>query len=58
MFHSPMTRREAVGLPLVAAAAQHAPHAPLILEYVGPNDYQQTLQHLRNTMRKVGVSEK
>ncbi len=42
----------------VTLAAQHAPHAPLILEYVGSNDYQKTLQHLRNTMREVGVREK
>jgi sugar phosphate isomerase/epimerase len=42
----------------VKLAAQQTPHAPLILEYVGPNDYLQALQHLRNTMRKVGVSEK
>jgi len=42
----------------VRLAAQHAPHAPLILEYVGPKDYLKTLQHLRNTMRKVGVREK
>jgi sugar phosphate isomerase/epimerase len=42
----------------VSLAAQHTPHAPLILEYVGPADYQQALTHLRGTFRQVGVSEK
>ena len=41
----------------VSLVAQRTPHAPMILEYVGPNDYQQALQHLRNTMQKVGVGE-
>ena len=41
----------------VSLAAQHVPHAPMILEYVGPNDYQQALRHLRNTMQKAGVDE-
>ena len=36
----------------VSLAAQHTPHAPLILEYVGPNDYLRTLQHLRDTVQK------
>jgi sugar phosphate isomerase/epimerase len=44
-------------LKFVSLAAQRTPKAPLILEYVGPNDYQQTLQHLRNTMKKAGVGE-
>ncbi len=35
---------------LVALAAKHTPQAPLILEYVGPNDYKQALAHLRNAM--------
>lgn len=42
----------------VSLAAQHTPHAPLILEYVGPADYQQALTHLRRTLRQVGVGEK
>jgi len=41
----------------VTLAAERTPAAPLILEYVGPKDYKQALAHLRNTMRKVGVSE-
>ncbi|MBN1126690.1 MAG: sugar phosphate isomerase/epimerase, partial [Sedimentisphaerales bacterium] len=45
-------------LKFVSLAAQRTPHAPFILEYVGPEDYQTTLQHLRSTMQKVGVSEK
>ncbi len=32
---------------LVRLAAQHTPKAPLILEYVGPNDYQQALTKVR-----------
>lgn len=35
----------------VRLAAKHTPRAPLILEYVGPNDYKQALAHLRNAMR-------
>ena len=31
----------------VALAARHAPHAPFILEYVGPDDYKQALDLLR-----------
>jgi sugar phosphate isomerase/epimerase len=42
----------------VSLAAQHTPHAPLILEYVGPADYQQALAHLRSTLAQVGVNEK
>jgi len=36
----------------VTLAAQRTPHAPLILEYVGPADYQQALAHLRQTLRQ------
>lgn len=36
----------------VTLAAQRTPHAPLILEYVGPADYQQALAHLRHTLRE------
>ncbi len=42
----------------VTLAAKHAPHAPLILEYIGAKDYPQALAHLRNTMREVGAGEK
>ena len=42
---------------LVTLAAKHTPHAPLILEYVGPHDYKTALAHLRNAMRQAGVSE-
>ena len=38
-------------------AAQHAPHAPLILEYVGTKDYAEALAHLRGAMRAAGVKE-
>ncbi|MEN6495580.1 MAG: sugar phosphate isomerase/epimerase family protein [Thermoguttaceae bacterium] len=34
----------------VTLAAQRTPKAPLILEYVGPKDYQQALQHLRKAL--------
>ncbi len=34
----------------VTLAARHAPRAPLVLEYVGPNDYQQALSHLKNAI--------
>lgn len=33
-------------------AVQRTPHAPLILEYVGPNDYRQARQHLENALRQ------
>ena len=41
----------------VSLAAEHAPHAPLILEYVGPTDYRQALSHLRDTLRAAGLRE-
>ena len=34
----------------VALAARTAPHAPLILEYVGPTNYKASLAHLRKAM--------
>ncbi len=40
---------------LVTLAAQHTPQAPLILEYVGPRDYQRALAHLRGAMRQAGI---
>ncbi len=36
----------------VELAASHTPHAPLILEYVGPNDYKQALEMLRTVIRQ------
>ena len=41
----------------VTLAARHTPHAPLVLEYVGPADYKDALAHLRNAMRAAGVPE-
>jgi sugar phosphate isomerase/epimerase len=41
----------------VTLAAQRTPHAPLILEYVGPADFRQALAHLRQTLRQAGLSE-
>ena len=35
-----------------ALAAERTPHAPLILEYVGSNDYRQARQHLENALRQ------
>lgn len=35
----------------IRLAARHAPHAPFILEYVGPANYRQALEHLRENMR-------
>jgi sugar phosphate isomerase/epimerase len=42
----------------VSLVAQYAPHAPLMLEYVGLMDYKQALDHLRGAFREVGVGEK
>ena len=41
----------------VTLATERTPKAPLILEYVGADDYRQSLAHLRSAMRQVGVSE-
>jgi sugar phosphate isomerase/epimerase len=41
----------------VKLAAKHSPAAPLILEYVGPEDYRDALSHLRRVMREAGLSE-
>jgi len=38
----------------VTLAAARTPQAPLILEYVGPNDYQQARNHLLDAVRKSG----
>lgn len=41
----------------VTLAAERTPDAPLVLEYVGSKDYKQALEHLRKTIRDVGVRE-
>ena len=41
----------------ITLAAERTPSAPLIVEYVGSQDYKQALAHLRDNMRKVGVGE-
>lgn len=41
----------------VTLAAKHTPKVPLILEYVGPKDYQDALAHLRGAMKEAGVKE-
>ena len=35
----------------------NAPGVPLIVEYVGTNDYRQALAHLRNAIRQAGLRE-
>ncbi|MBL7223170.1 MAG: sugar phosphate isomerase/epimerase [Candidatus Brocadiae bacterium] len=42
----------------VALAAKHTPQAPLILEYVGPKDYDQAIAHLRKTLREADLKER
>lgn len=42
----------------VTLAAKHTPQAPLILEYVGPKDYQAARAHLLNAMRACGIPER
>lgn len=39
----------------VTLALKHTPTKPLILEYVGQNDYLQALAHLRGAMQELGV---
>lgn len=41
----------------VTLAAKHTPHAPLVLEYVGPNDYQAARAHLLAAMQACGIPE-
>lgn len=41
----------------VTLATNHTPHAPLILEDVGVDDYQAALAHQRHAMRAAGVKE-
>jgi len=40
----------------VTLAAERTPNAPLILEYVGSQDYQQARAHLESAIRKAGLS--
>jgi len=40
----------------VALAAKRTPKAPLILEYVGPENYLQALQHLQKAIREAGLA--
>jgi sugar phosphate isomerase/epimerase len=40
----------------VSLAAKRTPKAPLILEYVGPENYEQSLQHLQKALREAGVA--
>ena len=37
----------------IALAAKHTPKAPLIMEYVGADDYKQTSKHLQNVISKM-----
>ena len=39
----------------VTLAAKHTPAAPLLLEYVGPKDYLDSLAYLRNAMQAAGM---
>ncbi len=41
----------------VRLAAQRTPSAPLILEYVGPNDYREALAHVRGILKRAGLEE-
>ena len=43
-------------LTFVKLAAKHTPNAPLILEYVGPQDYQQAVKHLSGAIHEAGLS--
>lgn len=42
-------------LQFVKLTAEKTPKAPLILEYVGPNDYQAALAHLQGAIREAAV---
>ncbi len=41
----------------ISLAAKRNPEIPLILEYVGPDNFQQALKHVRNVMRQAGIVE-
>ena len=43
-------------LKFVQLAAEHTPNSPLILEYVGPDDYKQALAHLQVAIRQAGLT--
>jgi sugar phosphate isomerase/epimerase len=38
-------------------ASERTPSAPLVLEYVGPKDYRETLAHVRAAMKRAGIEE-
>ncbi|HIQ23371.1 MAG TPA: sugar phosphate isomerase/epimerase [Planctomycetes bacterium] len=40
----------------VQLIARHTPQAPVILEYVGPDNYRQALEHLRGAIRRAGAA--
>jgi sugar phosphate isomerase/epimerase len=40
----------------VSLALKRTPKAPLVLEYVGPENYQQALQHLQKAIREAGTA--
>jgi len=42
----------------VTLAAERTPNAPLVMEYVGPDDYKQALAHLQNAMCQAGIVPK
>jgi sugar phosphate isomerase/epimerase len=44
-------------LKFAALAAKHTPQAPLVLEYVGPDDFRPAREHLRMAMHRAGVKE-
>jgi len=41
----------------VSLAVRRTPHAPLILEYVGPDNYRKALESVRRALREAGVQE-
>ena len=45
-------------LRFVTLAAHRTPKAPLVLEYVGPDDYKQALAHLRYTINRAGLGSR
>ena len=45
-------------LKFVSLAAQRTPKAPLILEYVGPDDYKQALAHLSDAIKRTGLGSR
>ncbi len=45
-------------LRFVMLAAHHTPKAPLVLEYVGPDDYKQALAHLRHAIERTQLGSR